>query len=190
MLPAHRVLRSAIFFLGDRSPLSPLKPWKDTSRIGDRCGFRLRASGRGDIGRTAVILKPTGLTLISSRRHDSHEAGLSAGPSGTSWMFEGHDAILAVDLCGGHQHRACGCSSSIIAKRPLTSQADVWKFALGARTRMRLKRRGRRRRPVDMLKRLTARSDKQDLLLAPLSKSAVRARSNRMLNRPRAQNCP
>ena len=70
-------------------------------------GFRASRVGELAIGRTAVILKadkvPVELVPI---RHDPHEAGLiGAAHLAPRWMFEAHDAILAVDI-GGTNIRA------------------------------------------------------------------------------------
>jgi predicted NBD/HSP70 family sugar kinase len=144
-----------------------LKPWKDTERIVIGGGFRASQVGERTIGRTAVILKADGVDVdIVPIRHDSHEAGLiGAVHLAPSWMFEGHDAILAVDI-GGTNIRA-GVVRLNLKRASDLSKADVWKFELWRHGDEKLKREDAVDGLVDMLKRLTARADKQDLRLAP-----------------------
>ncbi len=80
-------------------------------------------------------------------------------------MFEGHDAILAVDI-GGTNIRA-GVVRLNLKRASDLSKADVWKFELWRHGDEKLKREDAVDGLVDMLKRLTARADKQDLRLAP-----------------------
>src|SRR5262249_11881896 len=82
------------------------------------------------IGRAAVILKadkvPVDLLPI---RHDPDEAGLIGGAHlSPRWMFEAHDAILAVDI-GGTNIRA-GVVTLNLKKASDLSKALVWKFQL------------------------------------------------------------
>jgi predicted NBD/HSP70 family sugar kinase len=130
-------------------------------------GFRASQVGERTIGRTAVILKADGIDVdIVPIGHDSHEAGLiGAVHLAPSWMFEGHDAILAVDI-GGTNIRA-GVVRLNLKRASDLSKADVWKFELWRHGDEKLKREDAVDGLVDMLKRLTARADKQDLRLAP-----------------------
>ena len=62
-------------------------------------------------------------------RHDPDEAGLiGAVHLAPTWMFKGHDAILAVDI-GGTNIRA-GVVELNLKKAPDLSKAAVWKFEL------------------------------------------------------------
>ena len=85
-----------------------LKAWRDTERLVIGGGFRGGRVGELAVGRAAVLLKADhpdlDLTLI---RNDPDHAGLiGAVHLAPSWIFKGHDAILAADI-GGTNIRAC-----------------------------------------------------------------------------------
>ena len=84
-----------------------LKEWKDASRIVIGGGFRGSRVGELAIGRASVLLKTEKIkTEICIIRNDPDEAGLvGAAHLAPAWMFEAHDAILAVDI-GGTNIRA------------------------------------------------------------------------------------
>ena len=84
-----------------------LKAWRDTERIVVGGGFRASRVGELAIGRAAVILKADKVPIdLVAIRHDPDEAGLiGAAHLAPRWMFEAHDAILAVDI-GGTNIRA------------------------------------------------------------------------------------
>jgi hypothetical protein len=84
-----------------------LKAWADTERIAIGGGFREGRVGELALGRTAVLLKADGIDLpLVPIRHDPDEAGLvGAVHLAPSWIFAGHEAILAVDI-GGTNIRA------------------------------------------------------------------------------------
>ena len=144
-----------------------LKAWKDTERIVIGGGFRASKVGERAIVRTAVILKADGVDLdIVPIRHHSHEAGLiGAVHLSPSWMFEAHDAILAVDI-GGTNIRA-GVVRLNLKRAPDLSKADVWKFELWRHGDEKLNREDAVDGLIDMLERLIGRADKQGLHLAP-----------------------
>src|SRR5262245_45804298 len=79
-----------------------LTPWRDTERIVVSGGFRANRVGELTIGRAAVILKsekvPIDLLLI--RNVPDEAALIGAAHLAPRWMFEAHDAILAVDIGG------------------------------------------------------------------------------------------
>src|SRR5947208_276569 len=70
-------------------------------------GDRANRGGEISIGRAAVILKSDKVPLdLLPIRHEPDEAGLiGAAHLAPRWMFEAHDAILAVDI-GGTNIRA------------------------------------------------------------------------------------
>ena len=97
------------------------KAWKDTERLVIGGGFRASRVGELAIGRTAVILKAeqAGVDLVPIR-NDPDEAGLiGATQLAPSWMFEAHDAILAVDI-GGTNIRA-----GVVSTEPQEGEGPV-----------------------------------------------------------------
>ena len=101
-------------------------------------------------------------------RHDPDEAGLiGAAHLAPRWMFEAHDAILAVDI-GGTNIRAGVVALNLKKARDL-SKAFVWKFELWRHgdEKKKPKREDAVEELVDMLEGLIARADKEGLRLAP-----------------------
>jgi len=82
-----------------------------------------------------------------------------------SWIFEGHDSILAVDI-GGTNIR-CGVVESRWKKAPDLSKAAVWKFDLWRHADDEPTREGAVKRLAKMLKDLIAEADAEGLKLAP-----------------------
>jgi predicted NBD/HSP70 family sugar kinase len=144
-----------------------LKAWRDTERIVIGGGFSGTRVGEITIGRTGVILKADGIDLdIVPIRHEPHEAGLiGAVHLSPSWMFEAHDAILAVDI-GGTNIRA-GVVRLNLKRAADFSKTDVWKFELWRHGDEKLKREDAVEGLIDMLGRLIARAEKEELRLAP-----------------------
>ena len=107
-----------------------LKGWRDTERIVVGGGFRASRVGELAIGRASVILKADKVAIdLVPIRHDPDEAGLiGAAHLAPRWMFEAHDAILAVDI-GGTNIRA-GVVALHLKKARDLSKAAVWKFEL------------------------------------------------------------
>jgi hypothetical protein len=144
-----------------------LNAWKDTERIVVGGGFRATRVGELVIGRAAVLLQVDGVDLeILPVRHPSHEAGLiGAVQLSPSWMFEAHDAILAVDI-GGTNIRV-GVVRLFLKRAPDLAKAAVWKFELWRHGDERLDREDAVDGLVHMLQRLIARADKEGLRVAP-----------------------
>ncbi|MFL6796253.1 MAG: ROK family protein [Xanthobacteraceae bacterium] len=145
-----------------------LKAWRDTARIAVGGGFRGSRVGELAIGRAAVILKAEKIDIdLDPIRHDPDEAGLiGAAHLAPPWMFEGHDAILAVDI-GGTNIRA-GVVELAQKKAPDLSKAFVWKFELWRHAEEKnLKREDAVGELIRMLKDLIARAAKEGLHLAP-----------------------
>jgi hypothetical protein len=84
-----------------------LKDWKDTQRNGVGGGFRASRVGELIIGRTTVILKGEEIDVeLAPIHNDPDEAGLiGAVHLAPAWVFQGFDAVLAVDV-GGTNIRA------------------------------------------------------------------------------------
>ena len=145
-----------------------LKQWRDTERIIIGGGFRASRVGELAIGRAAVILKAdkVGVDLLPIR-HDPDSAGLiGAVHLAPHWMFQGHDAILAVDI-GGTNFRA-GVVTLNFKKAPDCSKAFVWKLKRWRHAdETDIKRGDAVEALVDMLEDLIARAEKEKLQLAP-----------------------
>src|SRR5271155_3865855 len=107
-----------------------LKGWKDAERLVMGGGFTGSRIGELAIGRASVLLKTDKIkTQIQIIRNDPNEAGLiGAVQLAPAWMFQAHDAILAVDI-GGTNIRA-GVVELNLDKKPDLSKAKVWKFEL------------------------------------------------------------
>ncbi len=145
-----------------------LKAWRDTERIVVGGGFRASRVGELAIGRAAVILKADKVAIdLVPIRNDPDEAGLiGAAHLAPRWMFEAHDAILAVDI-GGTNIRA-GVVELNLKKAADLSKAAVWKFELWRHgDEEDVKREDAVEKLVDMLEELIKRADKEGLRLAP-----------------------
>src|SRR5882724_8620974 len=146
-----------------------LKSWRDTERIVVGGGFRASRVGELAIGRTSVILKADKVPIdLVPIRHDPDEAGLiGAAHLAPRWMFEAHDAILAVDI-GGTNIRA-GVVALNLKKAADLAKAFVWKFELWRHgdEKKKLTREGAVEELIEMLESLIARAGKEGLRLAP-----------------------
>ncbi len=145
-----------------------LKEWRDTERIVVGGGFRGSRVGELAIGRAAVILKADKVPIdLVAIRQDPDEAGLiGAAHLAPRWMFEAHDAIVAVDI-GGTNIRA-GVVALNVKKASDLSKAFVWKFELWRhRDEKKLKREDAVEHLVVMLESLITRAGKEGMRLAP-----------------------
>jgi predicted NBD/HSP70 family sugar kinase len=93
-------------------------------------GFRDSRLGELAIARTEIILTSEDFKIeMLPIRHHPDDAGLiGALHLAPSWIFEGHDSILAVDI-GGTNIR-CGIVETRRKKSPGLSKACVWKSEL------------------------------------------------------------
>jgi hypothetical protein len=145
-----------------------LKAWRDAERIAVGGGFRAGRVGELAIGRAGLILKADKVAIdLQPIRHDPDEAGLiGAAHLAPRWMFEAHDAILAVDI-GGTNIRA-GVVALNLKKAANLSKAAVWKFELWRHgEEKKVKREAAIKELVGMLEELIARAGKEGLKLAP-----------------------
>jgi predicted NBD/HSP70 family sugar kinase len=145
-----------------------LKAWRDTEGIVMGGGFRASRIGELTIGRAAVILKADKVAVdLLPIHHDPDEAGLiGAAHLAPRWMFEAHDAILAVDI-GGTNIRAGVIALNLKKARDL-SKASVWKFELWRHgDENDVSRRDAVEELIEMLSNLIARASKESLRLAP-----------------------
>jgi predicted NBD/HSP70 family sugar kinase len=144
-----------------------LKGWRDTERIAVGGGFRAGRVGELAIGRASVILKSEDVAVELQPIHNHpDEAGLiGALHLAPSWIFTGHDGILAVDI-GGTNIRA-GVVLTNRKKSPDLAKACVWKFELWRHGDESPKRDEAVERLVEMLRSLARRAEKEGLVLAP-----------------------
>jgi predicted NBD/HSP70 family sugar kinase len=99
-------------------------------------------------------------------RHHPDDAGLiGALHLAPSWIFEGHDSILAVDI-GGTNIR-CGVVETRRKKSADLSKACVWKSELWRHADDEPTRENAVKRLVKMLKGLIAEAEEEGLKLAP-----------------------
>jgi predicted NBD/HSP70 family sugar kinase len=144
------------------------KGGRDTESIVIGGGFRASRVGELAVGRTAVLLKADGVALdFHPIRTHPDEAGLIGSVHlMPSWMIEGYDAILAVDI-GGSNIRV-GVVQSNLAKADDLSKAQVWKSELWRHGDETPKRDEAVERLVEMVEDLIARAGKAKLALAPV----------------------
>jgi predicted NBD/HSP70 family sugar kinase len=143
------------------------KSWADTERIVVGGGFRQSRVGELAIARTDVLLKADGFQVdLVPIRFDPDDAGLiGCLHLAPSWIFEGHDSILAVDI-GGTNIR-CGVVETRWKKAPDLSKASVWRSELWRHADDEPTREGAVKRLVKMLKALISEADAEGLKLAP-----------------------
>ena len=145
-----------------------LKAWRDTERLAVGGGFRASRVGELAIGRASVILKAEGTEIdLVPIHNDPDEAGLiGAAHLVPSWMLEGHDAILAVDI-GGTNIRAGVVELNLKRAKDL-SKASIERLELW---RHRDEKKITREEAVDrltrMLEKLIARAQKDAIKLTP-----------------------
>ena len=144
-----------------------IKEWRGTERFAIGGGLRDSRIGELAIGRAAVLLKADGVDIdLVPIRHHPDEAGLiGAVHLAPSWMFSGHDAILAVDI-GGTNIRA-GVVEFALKKKPDLSKSAVWRSELWRHRDETPKRDEAVDRLIAMLRDLIKRAEKEELKLAP-----------------------
>jgi predicted NBD/HSP70 family sugar kinase len=145
-----------------------LKGWRDTERIVVGGGLREARVGELAIARAGVILKAddVDVDLVAIRNHPDEAGLIGAAHLAPSWLFKGHDGILAVDI-GGTNIRA-GVVDLNLKNRPDLAKAAVWKFELWRYgDEKKLTREDAVEGIVDMLNGLIARAAKSEFRLAP-----------------------
>jgi predicted NBD/HSP70 family sugar kinase len=144
-----------------------LKEWAGTARIVVGGGLREGRAGELAIGRTLVLLKADGCEVeLQPIRHRPDHAGLvGAVHLAPSWIFSGHDSILAVDI-GGTNIRA-GVVRLDADKSPDLADAHVVESELWRHRDDKPKREEAVERLVGMLEDLVRRAGKSKLKLAP-----------------------
>ena len=144
-----------------------LEKWQGTQRIVVGGGLRGSRVGELAIGRTAVLLRSDGIEIeLVPIRHHPDEAGLIGGAHlAPSWIFAGHDSILALDI-GGTNARAGLVALNLKRAPDLTRVAvdtsELWRHRDDQPTRDEAVD-----RIVAMLNGLIKRASKEGLRLAP-----------------------
>lgn len=107
-----------------------LKSWRDTQRVAIGGGYRGSRIGELVIGRAEMMLRADDMEIdLRPIHHDPDEAGLvGCAHLAPSWMFAGHDSIVAIDI-GGSNIR-CGIVELNLKKAADLSKAAVWKSKL------------------------------------------------------------
>ena len=143
------------------------KAWAGAECIVVGGGFRQSRVGEMAIARTDLLLKSEGLDIdmVPIRFHPDEAGLLGCLHLAPSWIFEGHDSILAVDI-GGSNIR-CGVVATQWKKAPDLSKASVWKSDLWRHAEDEPTREGAVKRLVKMLKDLLAAAEAEGFKLAP-----------------------
>jgi len=149
------------------------KAWAKTERIVVGGGLRGSRLGELAIARTDIILKSENFKIdMVPIRYDPDDAGLIGSLHlAPSWIFEGYDCTLAVDI-GGTNIR-CGVVETRWKKAPDFSKASVWKSELWRHANDEPTREGAVKRLVKMLKDLIAAAEAEGHVLAPFIGIAV-----------------
>jgi hypothetical protein len=144
-----------------------LKSWRDTERIVVGGGLSFPRIGELAIGRADLLLKEgeikTGLQPI--RFHPDEAALIGAVQLVPSWIFEGHDGILAVDI-GGTNFRAglveLNRKKNADLGKTKVRETELWRHADDEPTREQAVK-----RLIKMLKDLIDKAETAKLRLAP-----------------------
>ncbi len=144
------------------------KSWQKTERIVIGGGMRDHRIGELAIGRASLLLKAESLTVdLVPIRNDPDDAGLiGAVQLAPSWIFKGHDSVLAVDI-GGTNMRA-GIVAPNFDKAPDLAKTyvharEIWRHA----EEDKLGREAAVEELGGMLRKLIRRAEKENLSLAP-----------------------
>jgi predicted NBD/HSP70 family sugar kinase len=144
------------------------KAWQDTECIFVGGGMSSRQIGTVAMGRAEMLLKADDIAIpLTPIRHHADDAGLiGAVHLAPPWIFEGQDAILAVDI-GGTNIRA-GVVRLNAKKASDFSKVAVWKRSIWRHREDKPKRDEAVDELANMLKGLIAAAEKANLKLAPL----------------------
>ena len=144
------------------------KEWRDTERIVVGGGLKESRVGALAVGRTAVILKTDGIDIdLDVIRHHPDEAGLiGCAHLAPSWLFQGHDSLVAADV-GGSNIR-CGVVMLNLKKAKDLSKAAVWKATLWRHSEEKPSRAEAIEKLVRMLREMIKAAEKDGHALAPL----------------------
>lgn len=142
--------------------------WRNTEAIVVGGGMRGSRVGELAVGRTQVLLQAAGIDVkLELIQHHPDEAGLiGSAHLMPSWMLEGYDGILAVDI-GGTNIRA-GIVELRLKKAKDLSKANVFASDIWRHGDENTKRDEAVQRIADMLEEHIRIAEKKDLKLAPL----------------------
>jgi predicted NBD/HSP70 family sugar kinase len=145
-----------------------LKAWSTVTRVVVGGGLRHSRIGELAIGRADVILKAERIAvdLVPLTRHPDHAGLIGCTRIMPSWLLEGFDAMLAVDV-GGTNIR-CGVVRLNTDKAADLSAAEIGQFELWTHADDKPGREQAIDRLADMLRDLQAKVEKKDMRLAPL----------------------
>ncbi|MDB4947114.1 MAG: hypothetical protein JWP97_6648 [Labilithrix sp.] len=144
-----------------------IKAWKETQRIVVGGGLRDSHLGELAIGRASVLLKAQGhaVDLVPIRHHPDEAGLIGTIHLAPAWIFNGFDAVLAVDI-GGSNFRAgvvtLGAGKATDLAKAKVHASELWRHA-----DEKPKRAEAVERLVGMLQDLMKRTAKEGLLLAP-----------------------
>jgi hypothetical protein len=144
-----------------------LKKWRGTHSILVGGGFRASRLGELAIGRASLLLRTQGHDVpLKPIHYHPDEAGLvGCAQLAPSWIFSGHDAILAVDI-GGSNIRAGLVKLNLKKAKDLSAArvkaSDIWHHAAEEPSRDEAVE-----RLSEMLKALMQDAEKDGLALAP-----------------------
>ena len=143
------------------------KAWAKTETIVVGGGFRDSRLGELAIARTEIILHSEDfkVDMVPIRFHPDEAALIGALHLAPSWIFEGYDSILAVDI-GGTNIR-CGVVETRWKKAQDLSKAEVWKSELWRHADDEPTREGAVKKLVKMLKNLIDEASEEGFKLAP-----------------------
>ncbi|MBN8920623.1 MAG: ROK family protein [Rhizobiales bacterium] len=143
------------------------KEWKKTQRIVIGGGMRESRYGELCIARAGVLLKgdEIDVQLAPIRNHPDDAGLIGAVHLAPSWIFGGHDSIVAVDI-GGTNMRA-GIVELNLKKADDFSKAAVWKRELWRHADDKPKRDEAVAELVKMIGKLIGMAEKEGFKLAP-----------------------
>lgn len=143
------------------------RAWDKTEAVIVGGGFRQSRIGELAIARANIILKAEGAKagLIPIRFHPDEAALIGCAHLAPSWIFEGHDSLLAVDI-GGTNIR-CGVVETRQKKTPDLSKASVWKSELWRHADDEPTREGAVKKLAGMLKNFIKEAETEGMKLAP-----------------------
>ncbi|TCU09663.1 ROK family protein [Rhizobium sullae] len=142
--------------------------WNGTQRIAVGGGLKESVFCELAIARAMIRLKSEGLTIdVVPIVHHPDEAGLlGSAHLMHSWMLDGYDGILAVDI-GGSNIRAGVVETRLSVRRDL-SQARIWKCCIWRYGEDCKSRKAAIEKLVKMLIKLINRAEKRHFSLAPV----------------------
>ena len=143
------------------------KAWKGTEAIVVGGGFRKSRIGELSIARAEIILRDNkhDVNLIPIRYHPDEAGLIGCLHIAPSWIFEGYDSILAVDI-GGTNIR-CGVVETRWKKARDLSKAKVWTSELWRHADDEPTREGAVKKLAGMLKKLIKDAESEGFRLAP-----------------------